>query len=234
MFRKSLFVKALTILILCAVTAASSSCGLFVDRTAFVGTGENSRVEWRGKTYIPASGPHTLDKIIGASEDYGWTIHSVKQDPSKTFIVAASLRDSYFFVDSEYQIPTGGSITKASWGAAYSGSYTNDEKILTALRELKEKIKTDFVKNETYEEYYKISSDHKIKELWVGYEDCPIATEKLGYMGKLDGRWVITTYVNVTGTDEKGYPLGYETGCYLIPDEYIDTIIEFANAVNFD
>ena len=62
--------------------------------------------------------------------------------------------------------------------------------------------------------------------LYVAYEDCPVATSFIGYMGKINGTWYITTEMGSSYT-EAGYPRAYKVSCYAIPDKYIEIVEKY-------
>ena len=43
-------------------------------------------------------------------------------------------------------------------------------------------------------------------------------------MGKVNGEWVITTYISQDTRNEYGSPTPYSVSCYTIPSEYWDII----------
>ena len=66
-----------------------------------------------------------------------------------------------------------------------------------------------------------------MKSIYFAYEDCPIATEYKGYLGKINGKWAITTYISSDQRHPNGSPKPYLVGCYSIPEEYTSTLEKY-------
>ena len=188
------------------------SMGAFLPRSADV---SSNRVVWNGREYSPASGEYTEGRTIAKGKEADWVIDAVEEDPSHTFIVARSFLDNYLLVADDYTIPTEGRVTTISW----KGKYITDEAFIEAVTNIEAEKITTF----TYETEH-IMTQH-MGELYVAYEDCPVTTEFKGYMGKVNGEWVITT--DISWDTEDGYPKLYTVGCYRIPDTYWDVLAKY-------
>ena len=194
-------------------------CGIiFTDRSAVRSGGY---IYWQGREYMPCSGDYDVGRRIATTTDGKWDISMVKQDKGLTFIEVRSFLDNYLYVDTSYQIATEGKLTAVSW----KGNYIYDEEFLTAMSHIASDRKDDFTN--TTDGIYALNDTQKMGELYFAYEGCPVATLYNGYMGKIDGKLCITTYIAPDHTDENGAPKEHEVRCYIIPEEYEDIIEKY-------
>ena len=178
--------------------------GVFVfDRSAIV---HMEGMTWKGQDYSIVSGEYTEGRTIAKSKD-GWKINEVKEDPSRTFVVARSFLDQYLYVSDDYTVPTSGKITKVCW----NGEYIENEEFLQALTQIDSARTTSF--DYETEAIFELNDSQRMKQLYFAYENCPVATVNKGWLGKINGEWVITTYIS---SNQKPYTVG----CYSIPDKY--------------
>ena len=185
--------------------------GVFVfDRSAIV---HMEGMSWKGQDYSRAGGEYTEGRTIAKSKD-GWEINEVKEDPSHTFVVARSFLDQYLFVFDGYTVPTSGKITTVCW----DGEYIKDKDFIEALAEI-DVAKTTSFDYET-EAIFILNDNQRMKSLYFAYENCPVATVNKGWLGKIKGEWVITTYISSDQNNEDGSLKPYMVGCYSIPDKY--------------
>lgn len=191
---------------------------VITDHSADVGTND---VDWNGRRYSNVSGKYTVGKTIATSKDFNWDVNEVKEDPSHTFIAASSFLDNNLYVADDYEIPKSGEITKIYW----SGNYITDENFIQALTEI-DAIKTASFDYET-DGIFVLTDDQRMKDLYFAYEDCPIATEFKGYMGKINGNWVITTYISPDQRNDDGSPKPYTVTCYSIPEQYASILEKY-------
>jgi len=199
------FVTALGILVLLW------NSGVFVfDRSAIVST---EGMTWKGRNFSRVGGEYTEGRTIAKSKD-GWKINEVKEDPSHTFVVARSFLDQHLYVSDDYTVPTSGKITKVCW----NGEYIENEEFLQALRQI-DSAKTTSFDYET-EAIFILNDNQRMKSLYFAYENCPVATVNKGWLGKIKGEWVITTYISSDQNNEDGSPKPYMVGYYSIPDKY--------------
>ena len=186
--------------------------GVFVfDRSAKVGV---EGMIWNGKNYSTVSGQYTEGRTIAKSEDGSWEINEVKEDPSHTFVVARSFLDQYLFVSDDYTIPTSGKITTVCW----NGKYIKDKEFIDAISQIEIKKTTSF--DYETEAIFRLNDNQRMKALYFAYEDCPVATVNNGWLGKINGKWVITTYVSSDRHNEDGSLKPHKVGCYSIPETY--------------
>lgn len=177
--------------------------GVFVfDRSAIVHV---EGMVWKGQDYSRISGEYTEGRTIAKSEDGSWKINEVKEDPSHTFVVARSFLDQYLYVSDAYTIPTSGEITKICWNR----EYIEDKEFIKALSEIDAAKTTSFAYNT--EAIFVLKDNQRMKKLYFAYEGCPVATVYKGYLGKINGKWAITT----------------DGGCYSIPDKYSQVLEKY-------
>lgn len=174
-------------------------------------------MEWNGKTYSYIDGEYTFGREIarGKDDEYGWYIREIKEDPSHNFVVACSFLDHRFFVADDYNIPTSGEITTVSWGFR---KYITDREFLNAISEIDSQKITTF--DYETEAIFVITDNQRMKEIYFAYENCPVPTNNKGYMGKIDDKWVITTYISPEQKNVDGSRKKHLVGCYSIPDKY--------------
>ena len=193
--------------------------GAFIFHRSAVVT--SNYVKWNGKEYSNTSGEYTEGKTIAKGNSGDWVINMVKEDPSHTFIVARSFLDNYLFVSNDYTIPTTGKLTAVSW----NGTYITDQAFLNAVTKIEAEKNTDF----TYETngIYQLTDSQHMRSLYFAYENCPVTTNFKGYMGKVNDKWVITTYISQDTRNDDGSPKSYSVSCYSIPNEYCDVLSEY-------
>ena len=193
--------------------------GVFVfDHSAKVGF---EGMVWNDKNYSTITGEYTEGRTIAKSEDGSWKINEVKEDPSHTFVVARSFLDQYLFVFDGYTVPTSGKITTVCW----NGEYIKDKDFIGALAEI-DVAKTTSFDYET-EAIFILNDNQRMKSLYFAYENCPVATVNKGWLGKIKGEWVITTYISSDQNNEDGSPKPYIVGCYSIPDKYSQILYKY-------
>ncbi|MBQ6814680.1 MAG: hypothetical protein IJP13_03990 [Lachnospiraceae bacterium] len=186
--------------------------GFFItDRSAVIGIED---MTWQGKTYSTISGEYTEGRTIAKSEDGRWDINEVEEDPSHNFVVVRSFLDQQLYVADQYVIPTSGKVTSVCW----ADNYICDQEFLAALSEIDEQKVTSF--KYVTEGIYAITENQQMKEVYFAYENCPVATNYKGYMGKVNGQWVITTYISPDQRRADGSPKKHSVSCYFIPVEY--------------
>ncbi len=193
--------------------------GAFIfERTAYVSA---NYANWNGKEYSSAHGEYTEGRTIAKAKDGGFVINAVEEDPSHTFIVVRSFLDQYLLVANDYTIPTSGKVTTVAW----NGKYISDSSFLEAVSSIQAEKTTSF----TYESenIYQLTDTQHMRLLYFAYENCPVATEFIGYMGKVNGEWVITTEFSESDSDDVVYPDARSVGCYKIPSEYWALLSEY-------
>lgn len=176
-------------------------------------------VYWNNVRYIQCGGEYTEGKTIARTKD-GFMINRVEEDTTHTFIVLRDFLDQFLLVREDYEIPTTGKTTKVSW----NGKLITNDAFITALSEIIENSTTDF-EYET-EGIFRLTDNQKMRMLYVGYGDCPITTSSMGYMGKVNDTWYITTEIGDSYSDD-GYLKSCKVSCYTIPDKYIEILEKY-------
>ena len=189
-----------------------------IDRTADV---DLNRVTWNGKQYSPITGEYSEGRTIARGKEADWVINSVKEDPSHTFIVARSFLDQSLMVADDYAVPTSGKLTTVCWHR----NYISDPLFLDAMQKIEAEKTTSF----TYqtENIVYLTENQHIRSLYFAYENCPVTTNYKGYMGKVNGEWVITTDISQDQRNEDGSPKPYSVSCYTIPKQYWDILSKY-------
>ena len=218
MKKKTLFAVLIIFAITVAVLLLLFANGIIVFDHNAQRRGEG--VYWKGSLYVPCSGEYSEGKTIAKTED-GWHINEVKEDPTHTFIVLRSFLDQSLLVKEDYQIPTEGSVTSVVWGK----QKITDKEFLKTISELISQATSDY-SYET-EGIFQSTEGQQMRYLYVAFDNCPVATQNLGYMGTIGGVWYITTEISSDQYNEDGSPKAYTVWCYTIPNEYIPTLEKY-------
>ncbi len=192
---------------------------LFVDRAETVCL---EYVNWNGKEYSTIGGEYTEGRTIARDKnDWHWKINMVEEDPSHTFIVARGFLNQALLVSDDYIVPESGKLTTVCWDM----TYITDELFLDAMTKIEAKKTTTF----TYEteDIYQLKDNQHMRRLYFAYENCPVTTNFKGYMGKVNGKWVITTYISNDTRNEDGSWKMYPVSCYEIEEEYWDILSKY-------
>ncbi len=179
-------------------------------------------VNWNGKEYSLIGGEYTEGKTIARDKnDWHWKINMVEEDPSHTFIVARGFLDQTLLVSDDYIVPKEGELTTVSW----HGTYITDASFLDAMTKIEAEKTTTF----TYETdgIYQLKDNQHMRRLYFAYENCPVTTNFKGYMGKVNDKWVITTYISNDTRNEDGSSKMYSVSCYEIGEEYWDVLSKY-------
>lgn len=171
-------------------------------------------LEWNNCRYVQARGKYSEEgKTIAKTSDGDWRINEVEKDDSHTFVVVRSFLDQYLFVREDYVIPTSGEITAVYWNE----ERITDEAFCKAVSEmLSAEWETFEYKTEAL---FMLTDTQHVRTIYLAYNDCPIGTEYAGYMGKINGKWVIIPTV-----PDHEYREEHTVICKEIPDEYIEII----------
>ena len=218
MKKKSLIAALCMLILLGALLLCLVASGVIVFDHSAQRRGEG--VFWQDVLYVPCSGMYNEGKTIAKTDD-GWSINEVEEDDTHTFVVLRSFLDDCLLVSEDYHIPTEGALTKAIWG----GKAIHDEQFLSALSEILSNAVSDF-SYET-EGIFQSAQGQQMRYLSVAFEDCPVATQNLGYMGTINGTWYITTEISEDQYNEDGSPKAYTVWCYTIPSEYFAILEQY-------
>lgn len=194
-------------ILICGLLYKLWAKGLFIfDRSAEI---SDSVLIWNGASYEKCSGSadYTVGRIIAKTAD-GLEVHEIKEDPERRFLIVSTFLECELYVASDYKIPESGVLTKASW----NGTYITNKDFLTAVEKIAAERNTTYTY--TTENITILKENQHMRELYFAYDNCPLAANFIGYMGKVDGKWVITTEL------ELKYNEPYPIHCYVIPEEY--------------
>ncbi|MBQ3550893.1 MAG: hypothetical protein IJA41_07940 [Clostridia bacterium] len=201
----SVAVVSVVLVVAALIVGALWHFGAFVtDRSAVVGL---ESLEWQGRTYSPRYGKYDLGRRIAKTTN-GLDVYEIKGDPEHNFLLVSSFVDSILYVSDDYEIPTSGTVTRINWN--YKD--ITDKVLLQAVVEI---IADRCVQGSYKSPYGGLFVENEVQNLealYVAYDNCPVATVNMGFMGKLNGKWIITVEVS---------PDRSECKYYNIPDQYV-------------
>lgn len=220
MLSKKLIKICLVVLVVLGLLLVLVLNGFFVfDYSVVLSTEE---LYWNGNTYISCSGKYSEGKTIAKTSDGKWNIAEVKEDPSHTFVVVRSFVDDTLYVRKDYKIPRSGDANSVY----LDGINIDDDSFLDAVSQT-------YSSNEWTGEY--ITNDIHLKTdnqdmraVYVGFDDCPIAVF-MGYIGKLEGEWVVTTDLSDLNKKDDDSESSYKIECQKIDAKYIPFIEKHFN-----
>lgn len=204
MINKRLFILAL---IIALVSGYLIMKYFSIDRSGeFIADDE---IKFKGEEYKSMYFAHAkVGKTIG-KVDY-WDINEIKEDKEHNFLEVCSFLDNFYVVKKSYTIPTQGSIN-----VVYIDNYryTNNVELKNAIY---------FLLNTEINDGFKIKTDniyHYAKEVYIGYDDCPVGTEYIGMIGYINEKLV---YIKPTERiySGNGSPEEQIYYCYIIPNQY--------------
>lgn len=177
---------------------------------------------WNNAVYTYSSGAYREGKTIAKTRDKA-QVNQVEEDPSHTFVVLRSFLDQSLYVREDYPVPDSGEVTAVCWG----GERITDPEFCRMVSDIAVNAYTgDSFEYET-DGIYTLTDTQEMKELYFAYEDCPVATEFMGYMGIVDDKWVITTYISDGQYSQSGSPRPYKVMLSIIPGKYIDELTPY-------
>jgi hypothetical protein len=178
-----------------------------------------SSAQWQGRSYYEITGQYSTEKRVAKSKE-GLSIYEVKGDPSHNFIEVRSFLDQTLMVAGDYTIPTEGTLS----GVWYSTGPIKNQQVLEVLDEI-DRQKTISFQFETSNIYH--SDKHHLGELYFAYDDCPVYTNKKGYLGKVNGAWVVTTHVTTIPSTDGSSSMNHVVSCYRIPEEQASILEQY-------
>ena len=155
----------------------------------------------------------------------GWTVSTIKEDPSRTFLRVSSFLDGYGYMREDYVIPTGDEITVVYLNDRYR--YTS-RSLCNMIADLRANLPAESFTIRTDAVYRYAES------VSVGYEGCPIATQFVGYLGNINGKWVFIPPTEIRYEND-GY-VEREFVCHVIPEKYHDILsaIPFIESIEWE
>lgn len=160
-----------------------------------------------GEKYVAISIGYTKEGKTIAKAD-GFDIMEISEDKDHTFLAVRSGLDNWTIMKESYKIPTSGKLN-----VAYCNHerITEGEKLSMVQSILDENYQGNFViKTDAEADIYNATND-----IYVGYEDCPVGTDRIGSIGNINGSLVF-----IKAEDMKNGDLQYT--CYILNDEYQD------------
>lgn len=207
--RKALMICALLGLI--SIVLVFVSGGLVLDHSAIM---RAETLYWKDTVYVGCTGRYNEGKTIAKSSD-GDEINLVNNDKSHTFVVVRSFLDDGLYVREDYMIPTSGAVTMV----ALDHKLIQDEALCQAMREIYLSDGEPFA--HLTEGLWQKTETQSMHAVYLAYENCPVATCFVGYMGTINGQWVFTTDNSTKRWDGPDGPLPYEVICKEIPAQYV-------------
>lgn len=203
MKKKVLLCSILGAVVLCAAVFAAVRY-FSVDRTAQ--RAEERNFVLQGEKYIACSIGFTKEgKTIAKADNF--SIMEIPEDKDHNFLTVRNFLDNWVIVREAYSIPTGGKLNVA---------YCNHERITDGdkLAMVQSILDADFqgsfvVKTETSSDIY-----NAMKNVYVGYEDCPVGTDQIGSIGNINGRLVFIAEEELVNGGDLQYT------CHVLKDEY--------------
>lgn len=231
--KKAIIIILSVLLILCPIFYFLYIKGFFVtDYSAKLG--ESNRLLWQGRTYWGTSNCYGYDigRLIVKGEP-NLKLYEIENDPEHNYFFSSGFRDSELYRAEDYdpEINKGGKVRLAVWG----GNIIQDFEFLKAITEIEAKKKTNLT-IETDAIGEKIPNKQEMFELHLAYEKSPAADIKAGYLGKINGRWAITT--NIPNHQYYDYEDGeihnkrHIVECYLIPEKYHDLLQKISSSLS--
>ena len=188
MNRKSLLMVLGGLLCVAAIAAIFMIADgtIVFDHSALV-TAET--LEWKGNTYVPISGKYEEGRRLARSAD-GWSVMEVEGDPAHRFLAARSFMDERLYVLSGFEPEATGDITLLWWGGQ---RFANEELSRAILALWEESAEAEASVSFEVHHLFSTTGTVKLKEVYVARGDCSVATESLGYLGTVNGQWVLVT-----------------------------------------
>lgn len=205
----------LTAMIVLLASALLLRGGIAADNS---GETDGERLYWNGTTYIYCAGKYTEGETIAKTKD-GWEINAVKEDDSHTFVVLRSFTDQYLMVNEDFHIPDDGDLSVAVW----NGERIAVAEFCDALSEILQNATTNY-QYET-DNIFELKDGQKMRELYVGYDNCPVATLYAGHLGTVNGEWYLTTADPFENGSYGGKT--HTVYCYSVPLKYVAVLEKY-------
>lgn len=204
------------------VGGALFGSGILVLDYSVKDNGVENGIEWKNTNYVQCSGRYSEGKTLAKTSDGRTRLDVVKEDPSHTFVVMRSFLDNFLYVRKDYVIPQSGKITAVYWNS----KTITDTGLCQSVQEIHANNTGDTFSFET-DAIFALTKSQRMKELWVSYENCPVCTNSIGYMGTVNGKWAITVNIPDDTRNEDGSWKTYTVTCREIPDKYIPELKKY-------
>lgn len=201
----SVAVVSVVLVVAALIVGALWHFGAFItDCSAVVGL---ESLEWQGRAYSPRYGKYDLGRRIAKTTN-GLDVYEIKGDPEHNFLLVSSFVDNTLYICDDYKIPTSGTVTRINWN--YKD--ITDKVLLQSVGEIIADRCVQGSYKSPYGGLFIENEAQNLETLYVAYDNCPVATVNIGFMGKLNGKWIITVEVS---------PDRPECKYYNIPDQYV-------------
>ncbi len=184
-----------------------------IDRTAEIGF--ENQITYKGNIYIPANFAFTEEGKTIAKAD-GWDIMEIPEDKTHSFLAVRSFSDNYTVVRKDYVIPAEGEISSAYVSKQYRITDINFLNAMKAIIHVSD-TETFDIKTDNLHRY--------VKTVHLGYGDCQVGTEFVGYIGCINSQWVFIGPDTERNDDDTSLEQIYR--CRIIPRKYEEAIKQY-------
>ncbi len=198
---KTIFILTLFAILVLLIHNSQS----FHNEKDYIIIGEGSHAFINGEKYIPCGirfkkTGKTLTKIDG------FTVMEIQEDKEHNFVFVKSFMDHWTFVKESYNIPKNGELTVAyiDYEQITKG---NKWKLIKSIQ--KKDFKGSFrIKTKDIADIFNATSP-----IYFGYNDCPVGTDRIGYMGIINERLIFIKANEI-------YSENLEYTCHILKEEY--------------
>lgn len=184
--------------------------------------GGDVSIYWNDVHYIGTGGVYEEGGTLARTKDMKRRIDVVVGDDEHIFVVNRSFYENWLLVREDYEIPEDGIITIAYW----NHQRITDEDFLTAVSKLSKSIPEEKTHETIYDQIYGLTEEKQLSDLWVGYDDCPVGTKHLGFLGKYNGKWIFADNYEEIRQSNGGFVKATFDYCY-IPEELVSVFQTF-------
>ena len=191
------------------------ACSIFLKKVDRVG--EHDFII-NGEKYVGIGIAYTTTGRKIAQYD-GFDIRVIPEDKEQNFLVVRSFLDGWTMVKESYVIPTSGEVNVAYLD--YNQRITEGMNWEMIQSILNDDFQGEFIIKSKATYFTDITNATRF--IWVGYEDCPVGTDRIGALGKINGKLVFIKMkdFNIDNPSRK-------FTCYIIKDEYQE-LFDFKN-----
>ena len=146
-------------------------------------------------------------------------LNLIPEDKDRNFLVARSFLDDWAIVKESYEIPLSGEINVVYF------MYDRERYEEGAAKDL-----AAYINKGGSEGDFTIMARHSEMQLtmiWVGYEDCPVGTDCIAYVARINGKlvWIEPE----VPADQLDYQQQIPRYCHILPDEFADLLADEKN-----
>ncbi len=172
---------------------------------------------WNGNAYISCSGIYSEGKTIAKTADGQWAINEIDEDPSHTFVVVRSFLDDSLYVRKDYQVPQSGDANSVY----LDGIKVDDDSFLDAVSQIYSSGErtVEYATNDIHSK----TDTQDMRSIYICFNNCPVAVF-MGYIGKIDGEWVIITDLSDLMENDDGSGTPYRIDCQKINKNHIQIL----------